>query len=221
MSFLERADGRERVWNRNKEACGGGSFEQMKENVSYDAGHKHHLYFFFFFFSISSSTSSSTSSSPFLVPYLLFHFLLLSIHISPIFTYILTSIRVAPHNCARLSEFFSFLISLSAIRCCSSSFFVRFISSSLLFLLFVSFSSSFDPFSSAFRFTSSPTTKHVVNLLRFALLLGFSLLLTLVYVSRLLNLDARSRCLHNNFPNKAEIVFGIWNGFMVRSWLED
>lgn len=68
MSFLERADGRERVWNRNKEACGGGSFEQMKENVSYDAGHKHHLYFFFFFFSISSSTSSSTSSSPFLVP---------------------------------------------------------------------------------------------------------------------------------------------------------
>lgn len=218
MSFLERADGRERVWNRNKEACGGGSFEQMKENVSYDAGHKHHL-FFFFFFQFLLQLLLQLLLPPF--SYLLFHFLLLSIHISPIFTYILTSIRVAPHNCARLSEFFSFLISLSAIRCCSSSFFVRFISSSLLFLLFVSFSSSFDPFSSAFRFTSSPTTKHVVNLLRFALLLGFSLLLTLVYVSRLLNLDARSRCLHNNFPNKAEIVFGIWNGFMVRSWLED
>lgn len=147
MSFLERADGRERVWNRNKEACGGGSFEQMKENVSYDAGHKHHLYFFFF--SISSSTSSSTSSSPFLVPYLLFHFLLLSIHISSIFAYILTSILIAPHNCARLSEFFSFLISLSAIRCCPSSFFVRFISSSLLLFLHHSI-----PFSSAFHFFS-------------------------------------------------------------------
>lgn len=101
------------------------------------------------FFSISSSTSSSTSSSPFLVPYLLFHFLLLSIHISSIFAYILTSIRIAPHNCARLSEFFSFLISLSAIRCCPSSFFVRFISSSLLLFLHHSI-----PFSSAFHFFS-------------------------------------------------------------------
>lgn len=41
----------------------------------------------------------------------------------------------------------------------------------------------------------------------------FSLLI-LLYVSRLLNQDARSRCLHNNFPNKAEVVFGIWNGVL-------
>lgn len=106
------------------------------------------------------SISSSTSSSPFLVPYLLFHFLLLSIHISSIFAYILTSIRIAPHNCARLSEFFSFLFLLFAA--------VLHLFSCVLFLLRCFFFFIIR-FLSLPPFTSSPTTKHVVNLLRFAL----------------------------------------------------
>lgn len=133
----------------DKEAGGGGSFEQMKENVSYGAGRKHHL--FFFFSSISSSTSSTSSS----LRFLLFHFFLLSsIHISSIFTYILTSHRIAlSPQCCCLLEFFSLI---SAIRWCLSSSSLCVISFFFFFLSFHFFSSffswSFDPFSSVFHF---------------------------------------------------------------------
>lgn len=193
----------------DKEAGGGGSFEQMKENVSYGAGRKHHL--FFFFSSISSSTSSTSSS----LRFLLFHFFLLSsIHISSIFTYILTSHRIAlSPQCCCLLEFFSLI---SAIRWCLSSsslcvisFFFFFPLFSFLFFFFLDHSILFLPsFISTFDFSyQQARTPSIRASPRFSLLI-------LLYVSRLLNQDARSRCLHNNFPNKAEVVFGIWNGVL-------
>lgn len=195
----------------DKEAGGGGSFEQMKENVSYGAGRKHHL--FFFFSSISSSTSSTSSS----LRFLLFHFLLSSIHVSSIFSYILTSHRIAlSPQCCCLLEFFS-LISLSAIRWCLSSsslcvisfFFFFPLFSFLFFFFFLDHSILFLPsFISTFDFSyQQARTPSIRASPRFSLLI-------LLYVSRLLNQDARSRCLHNNFPNKAEVVFGIWNGVL-------
>lgn len=199
----------------DKEAGGGGSFEQMKENVSYGAGRKHHLFFFFFFnffFNFFNFFFPSSLRS------LLFHFFLLSsIHISSIFTYILTSHRIAlSPQCCCLLEFFSLI---SAIRWCLSSsslcvisfffffplfsflFFFFFLDHSILFL--PSFISTFDFFS--YQQAHTPSSIRVSP--RFSLLI-------LLYVSRLLNQDARSRCLHNNFPNKAEVVFGIWNGVL-------
>lgn len=193
----------------DKEAGGGGSFEQMKENVSYGAGRKHHL--FFFFSSISSSTSSTSS-----LRFLLFHFFLLSsIHISSIFTYILTSHRIAlSPQCCCLLEFFSLI---SAIRWCLSSSSLCVISFFFFFLSFHFFSSFFFliirsfffrlsfPLLTSYQQTRTPSSIRASP--RFSLLI-------LLYVSRLLNQDARSRCLHNNFPNKAEVVFGIWNGVL-------
>ena len=136
----------------DKEAGGGGSFEQMKENVSYGAGRKHHLFFFFFFnffFNFFNFFFPSSLRS------LLFHFFLLSsIHISSIFTYILTSHRIAlSPQCCCLLEFFSLI---SAIRWCLSSSSLCVISFFFFFLSFHFFSSffswSFDPFSSVFHF---------------------------------------------------------------------
>lgn len=110
-------------------------------------------------------------------------------------------------------EFFS-LISLSAIRWCLSSsslcvisfffFFLSFHFFSFFFLILFlpSFISTFDFFS--YQQARIPSIRASPR---------FSLLI-LLYVSRLLNQDARSRCLHNNFPNKAEVVFGIWNGVL-------
>lgn len=197
----------------DKEAGGGGSFEQMKENVSYGAGRKHHLFFFFFFnffFNFFNFFFPSSLRS------LLFHFFLLSsIHISSIFTYILTSHRIAlsPHCCCLL-EFFSLI---SAIRWCLSSSSLCVISFFFFFLSFHFFSSFFFliirsfffrlsfPLLTSYQQTRTPSSIRASP--RFSLLI-------LLYVSRLLNQDARSRCLHNNFPNKAEVVFGIWNGVL-------
>lgn len=160
MSFLERADGRERVWNRNKEACGGGSFEQMKENVSYDAGHKHHLYFFFFQFLLqlllqlllppfSSHIFFSTSS------YCLFIFPPFSPTSWPPSSLLLT---IAP-ACQSFSLFlFLFLLFAAVLHLFSCVLFLL-----RCFFFFIIRFLSLPPF------TSSPTTKHVVNLLRFAL----------------------------------------------------
>lgn len=159
------------------------------------------FFFFNFFFNFFNFFLPSSLRS------LLFHFFLLSS--IRIFTHILTSHRIAPSSqCwSPLLEhrvflpYFSFADVLHLFLC------VLFHSSSFPSLSF-HFLISFDPFSSVFHF-------------HFWLLLlstffdsRFISLLILVYVSRLLNLDARSRCLHNNFPNKTELVFGIWNGVL-------
>lgn len=161
------------------------------------------LFFFFFFFNFFFNFFLPSS----LRSLLFVHFFLLSS--IRIFTHILTSHRIAPSSqCwSPLLEhrvflpYFSFADVLHLFLC------VLFHSSSFPSLSF-HFLISFDPFSSVFHF------HFWLLLLSIFFDSRFISLLILVYVSRLLNLDARSRCLHNNFPNKTELLFGIWNGVL-------
>lgn len=135
----------------DKEAGGGGSFEQMKENVSYGAGRKHHLFFFFLQFLLQLlqlllPEFSSFPSFPLLLIVVYSYFLHFHLHLD------------LPPHCSfstMLLEFFS-LISLSAIRWCLSSSSLCVISFFFFFLsfhfFFSFFSWSFDPFSSVFHF---------------------------------------------------------------------
>lgn len=191
----------------DKEAGGGGSFEQMKENVSYGAGRKHHLFFFFLQFLLQLlqlllPEFSSFPSFPLLLIVVYSYFLHFHLHLD------------LPPHCSfstMLLEFFSLISAilwcLSSSSLCVISFFFFFLSfhffSFFFLILFLpSFISTFDFFS--YQQARIPSIRASPR---------FSLLI-LLYVSRLLNQDARSRCLHNNFPNKAEVVFGIWNGVL-------
>lgn len=153
----------------DKEAGGGGSFEQMKENVSYGAGRKHHLFFFFLQFLLQLlqlllPEFSSFPSFPLLLIVVYSYFLHFHLHLD------------LPPHCSfstMLLEFFS-LISLSAIRWCLSSSSLCVISFFFFFLSFHFFSSFFFLIIRSFFFrlsfpllTSSLINKYVY--LRFAL----------------------------------------------------
>lgn len=122
----------------DKEAGGGGSFEQMKENVSYGAGRKHHLFFFFLQFLLQLlqlllPEFSSFPSFPLLLIVVYSYFLHFHLHLD------------LPPHCSfstMLLEFLS-LISLSVIRWCLSSSSLCVISFFFFFLSFHFFSSFF------------------------------------------------------------------------------
>lgn len=191
----------------DKEAGGGGSFEQMKENVSYGAGRKHHLFFFFLQFLLQllqllllfvSFFSTSSYCCLFIFP-----------PFSPTswpptaLLFLNNAVRVfLPYFCYSLVSFIFFSVRyfiLLFFPLFSFLFFFFFLDHSILFL--PSFISTFD---FSYQQARTPSIRASPR---------FSLFI-LLYVSRLLNQDARSRCLHNNFPNKAEVVFGIWNGVL-------
>lgn len=188
----------------DKEAGGGGSFEQMKENVSYDAAHKHHLFFFFFFFSNFFFNFFNFFSS-----FLSFPLLLIVVY--SYFLYFHLHLDLPPHcsSQCRLLEPIVFLPYFSFYYSLVFFFFMHYFAL-LFFLSFFSFffflhhSILFLPsFIFIFFLSTSTYSSSIRASLRFSLL---------ILVSRLLNLD--DRCLHNNFPNKVEIVFGIWNGIL-------
>lgn len=189
----------------DKEAGGGGSFEQMKENVSYDAAHKHHLFFFFFFF---FQFFLQLLQLLLFVPFFstssycrLFIFPLFSPTSWPPSALLLTMPPVRAHSFSPLFLFLLFagVLFLYALFC--SSFFPLFL---FIFFFFLDHSILFLPsFIFIFFLSTSTYSSSIRASLRFSLL---------ILVSRLLNLD--DRCLHNNFPNKVEIVFGIWNGIL-------
>lgn len=207
MSFLERVDGRERVWNRTKKPAGAEALSRWKK-TSVTAPAASTTYSFFFlqfllqllqllllfvpFFSTSSYCRlfifppfSPTSWPP---------TALLFLH---------NAVRVfLPYFCYSLVSFIFFSVRyfiLLFFPLFSFLFFFFFLDHSILFL--PSFISTFD---FSYQQARTPSIRASPR---------FSLLI-LLYVSRLLNQDARSRCLHNNFPNKAEVVFGIWNGVL-------
>lgn len=196
----------------DKEAGGGGSFEQMKENVSYGAGRKHHLFFFFLQFLLQLlqlllPEFSSFPSFPLLLIVVYSYFLHFHLHLDLpphcSFSTMLLPVRVfLPYFCYSLVSFIFFSVRyfiLLFFPLFSFLFFFFFLDHSILFL--PSFISTFD---FSYQQARTPSIRASPR---------FSLLI-LLYVSRLLNQDARSRCLHNNFPNKAEVVFGIWNGVL-------
>lgn len=196
----------------DKEAGGGGSFEQMKENVSYGAGRKHHLFFFFLQFLLQLlqlllPEFSSFPSFPLLLIVVYSYFLHFHLHLDLpphcSFSTMLLPVRVfLPYFCYSLVSFIFFSVRyfiLLFFPLFSFLFFFFFLDHSILFL--PSFISTFD---FSYQQARTPSIRASPR---------FSLFI-LLYVSRLLNQDARSRCLHNNFPNKAEVVFGIWNGVL-------
>lgn len=133
----------------DKEAGGGGSFEQMKENVSYGAGRKHHLFFFFLQFLLQLlqlllPEFSSFPSFPLLLIVVYSYFLHFHLHLD------------LPPHCSFSTMLLEFFSLISAIRWCLSSSSLCVISFFFFFLSFHFFSSffswSFDPFSSVFHF---------------------------------------------------------------------
>lgn len=203
MSFLEGVDGRERVWNRTKKPAGAAeALSWKKTSVTTPATSTTYSFFLFLFLQfllqLLPPEFSSFPSFPLLliVVHLYFH---PHLDLPPHCSFFTMLSPLLEHRV--FLPYFSFANVLHLFLC------VLFHSSSFLSFSF-HFLISFDPFSSVFHF-------------HFWLLLlstffdsRFISLLILVYVSRLLNLDARSRCLHNNFPNKTELVFGIWNGVL-------
>lgn len=211
MSFLE--DGRERVWNRTKKPAGAEALSRWKKtSVTAPAASTTYS---FFFSSISSSTSSTSSSRVLFVPFFstssycrLFIFPPFSPTSWP------PTALLFLHNAVRVFLlYFSFCYSLVSFIFFSVRYFILLffpLFSFLFFFFFLDHSILFLPsFISTFDFFSYQQARipSIRASPRFSLLI-------LLYVSRLLNQDARSRCLHNNFPNKAEVVFGIWNGVL-------
>lgn len=132
----------------DKEAGGGGSFEQMKENVSYGAGRKHHLFFFFLQFLLQLlqlllPEFSSFPSFPLLLIVVYSYFLHFHLHLDLpphcSFSTMLLPVRVfLPYFCYSLVSFIFF-----SVRYFILLFFPLF---SFLFFFFL------DPFSSVFHF---------------------------------------------------------------------
>lgn len=167
------------------------------------------LFFFFnFFFNFFNFFFSSFPSFPLLiVVYSCFLHFLLHLDLPPhcSFSTMLLPVRV-------FLPYFSFCYSLVSFIFFSVRYFILLffpLFSFLFFFFFLDHSILFLPsFISTFDFSyQQARTPSIRASPRFSLLI-------LLYVSRLLNQDARSRCLHNNFPNKAEVVFGIWNGVL-------
>lgn len=206
MSFLEGVDGRERVWNRTKKPAGAAeALNWKKTSVTTPATST--TYSFFLFLFLQFLLQLLQLLPPELSSFPSFPLLLIVVH-----SYFHPHLDLPPH-----CSFFTMLVAsvraqsfspLFLFRWCSSSFSLRVIS---FFFFSLSFFSFLD-FIRSFFFR--------LSFFFWLLLLStffdsrFISLLILVYVSRLLNLDARSRCLHNNFPNKTELVFGIWNGVL-------
>lgn len=208
MSFLERVDGRERVWNRTKKPAGAEALSRWKKtSVTAPAASTTYSFFFLQFLlqllQLLLPEFSSFPSFPLLLIVVYSYFLHFHLHLD------------LPPHCSFSTMLLEFFSLISAIRWCLSSsslcvisfffFFLSFHFFSFFFLILFlpSFISTFDFFS--YQQARTPSSIRVSP--RFSLLI-------LLYVSRLLNQDARSRCLHNNFPNKAEVVFGIWNGVL-------
>ena len=151
----------------DKEAGGGGSFEQMKENVSYGAGRKHHLFFFFFFnffFNFFNFFFSSFPSFPLLLIVVYSYFLHFHLHLDLpphcSFSTMLLPVRVfLPYFCYSLVSFIFF-----SVRYFILLFFPLF---SFLFFFFFLIIRSFFFRLSFPLLTSSLINKHVY--LRFAL----------------------------------------------------
>lgn len=208
MSFLERVDGRERVWNRTKKPAGAEALSRWKKtSVTAPAASTTYSFFFFnFFFNFfnfffpSPFFSTSSYCRLFIFP-----------PFSP--TSWPPTALLFLHNAVRVFlPYFSFCYSLVSFIFFSVRYFILlfFPLFSFLFFFFLDHSILFLPsFISTFDFFSYQQARipSIRASSRFSLFI-------LLYVSRLLNQDARSRCLHNNFPNKAEVVFGIWNGVL-------
>lgn len=151
MSFLERVDGRERVWNRTKKPAGAEALSRWKKtSVTAPAASTTYSFFFLQFLlqllQLLLPEFSSFPSFPLLLIVVYSYFLHFHLHLD------------LPPHCSfstMLLEFFS-LISLSAIRWCLSSSSLCVISFFFFFFSFHFFSSffswSFDPFSSVFHF---------------------------------------------------------------------
>lgn len=165
------------------------------------------LFFFFnFFFNFFNFFFSSFPSFPLLLIVVYSYFLHFHLHLDLpphcSFSTMLLPVRVfLPYFCYSLVSFIFFSVRYFILLFFLSFHFFSFffLDHSILFL--PSFISTFD---FSYQQARTPSIRASPR---------FSLLI-LLYVSRLLNQDARSRCLHNNFPNKAEVVFGIWNGVL-------
>lgn len=210
MSFLERVDGRERVWNRTKKPAGAEALSRWKKTSV-------------------TAPAASTTYSFFFLQFLLQLLQLLLLFVSFFSTSSYCRLFIFPpfsptswpptallflHNAVRVFlPYFSFCYSLVSFIFFSVRYFILLffpLFSFLFFFFFLDHSILFLPsFISTFDFFSYQQARipSIRASPRFSLLI-------LLYVSRLLNQDARSRCLHNNFPNKAEVVFGIWNGVL-------
>lgn len=166
------------------------------------------LFFFFnFFFNFFNFFFSSFPSFPLLLIVVYSYFLHFHLHLDLpphcSFSTLLLPVRVfLPYFCYSLVSFIFF-----SVRYFILLFFLSFhFFSSFFFLIIRSFFFRLSfPLLTSYQQTRTPSSIRASP--RFSLLI-------LLYVSRLLNQDARSRCLHNNFPNKAEVVFGIWNGVL-------
>lgn len=150
----------------DKEAGGGGSFEQMKENVSYGAGRKHHLFFFFLQFLLQLlqlllPEFSSFPSFPLLLIVVYSYFLHFHLHLD------------LPPHCSFSTMLLEFFSLISAIRWCLSSSSLCVISFFFFFLSFHFFSSFFFLIIRSFFFRLSfPLLTSLINKhvhLRFAL----------------------------------------------------
>lgn len=212
MSFLERVDGRERVWNRTKKPAGAEALSRWKKtSVTAPAASTTYSFFFLQFLlqllQLLLPEFSSFPSFPLLLIVVYSYFLHFHLHLDLpphcSFSTMLLPVRVfLPYFCYSLVSFIFFSVRyfiLLFFPLFSFLFFFFFLDHSILFL--PSFISTFD---FSYQQARTPSIRASPR---------FSLLI-LLYVSRLLNQDARSRCLHNNFPNKAEVVFGIWNGVL-------
>lgn len=138
MSFLERVDGRERVWNRTKKPAGAEALSRWKKtSVTAPAASTTYSFFFLQFLlqllQLLLPEFSSFPSFPLLLIVVYSYFLHFHLHLD------------LPPHCSfstMLLEFFS-LISLSAIRWCLSSSSLCVISFFFFFLSFHFFSSFF------------------------------------------------------------------------------
>lgn len=152
MSFLERVDGRERVWNRTKKPAGAEALSRWKKtSVTAPAASTTYSFFFLQFLlqllQLLLPEFSSFPSFPLLLIVVYSYFLHFHLHLDLpphcSFSTMLLPVRVfLPYFCYSLVSFIFFSVRYFILLFFSSLF--------ISFLLF--FSWSFDPFSSVFHF---------------------------------------------------------------------